>query len=44
MDGDILAQGLIELIEYSYQQGSSSFLEACLERTSRLSVLGLEES
>jgi hypothetical protein len=25
MDGDILAQGLIELIEYSYQQGASSF-------------------
>ena len=24
---DILAQGLIELIEYSYQQGTSSFLE-----------------
>jgi hypothetical protein len=24
-DGDILAQGLIELIEYSYQQGASSF-------------------
>jgi hypothetical protein len=42
-DGDILAQGLIELIEYSYQQGASSFLEAYLERTSRLSVLGLEQ-
>jgi hypothetical protein len=25
MDCDILAQGLIELIEYSYQQGTSSF-------------------
>jgi hypothetical protein len=24
-DGDIMAQGLIELIEYSYQQGASSF-------------------
>jgi hypothetical protein len=24
-DGDILAQGLIELIEYPYQQGVSSF-------------------
>jgi hypothetical protein len=24
-DGDILVQGLIELIEYSYQQGASSF-------------------
>jgi hypothetical protein len=40
---DILAQGLIELIEYPYQQGASSFLEAYLERTSRLSVLGLEK-
>jgi hypothetical protein len=43
VDGDILAQGLIELIEYSYQQGACSFLEACLERTSRLSVLGLDQ-
>jgi hypothetical protein len=42
-DGDILAQGLIELIEYSYQQGASSFLEAYLERTSKLSMLGLEQ-
>jgi hypothetical protein len=25
MDGDILAQGLIELIVYSYQQGASFF-------------------
>jgi hypothetical protein len=41
MDGDILAQCLIELIEYSYQQGAFSFLEAYLERTSKLSVLGL---
>jgi hypothetical protein len=24
VDGDIMAQGLIELIEYSYQQGASS--------------------
>jgi hypothetical protein len=44
VDGDILVQGLIELIEYSYQQGESSFSEAYLERTSRLSVLGLEKS
>jgi hypothetical protein len=28
MDDDILAQGSIELIGYSYQQGASSFLEA----------------
>jgi hypothetical protein len=40
---DILAQGLIELIEYPYQQGASSFSEAYLERTSKLSVLGLEQ-
>jgi hypothetical protein len=40
---DILAQGLIELIEYSYQQGASSFSEAYLERTSKLSVLDLEQ-
>jgi hypothetical protein len=44
VDGDILAEGLIELIEYSYQQGASSFLEAILERTSRLSVLGPKQS
>jgi hypothetical protein len=42
-DSDILAQDLIELIEYSYQQGASSFSEVYLERTSRLSVLGLEQ-
>jgi hypothetical protein len=39
--GDILAQGLIELIVYLYQQGASSFSEAYLKRTSKLSVLGL---
>jgi hypothetical protein len=43
MDCDILAQGLIELIEYPYQQGASSFSEAYIERTSKLSVLGLEQ-
>jgi hypothetical protein len=43
MDGDILAQGLIELIEYSYQQGTSSFSEAYIEITSKLNVLGLEQ-
>jgi hypothetical protein len=42
-NGDILAQGLIELIEYPYQQGASSFSEAYLEITSKLSVLGLEQ-
>jgi hypothetical protein len=44
VDGDILTQCLIVLIEYSYQQGASSFSIACLERTSRLSVLALEQS
>jgi hypothetical protein len=43
VDGHILAQGLIELIEYSYQEGASSFSKAYLERTSKLSVLGLEQ-
>jgi hypothetical protein len=40
---DILAQGLIELTEYPYQQGASYFSKAYLERTSKLSVLGLEQ-
>jgi hypothetical protein len=44
VDGDILAQGLIELIEYQYQQDASSFSEGYLERTSRLSVLSPEKS
>jgi hypothetical protein len=39
----IPGQGLIELIEYPYQQGASSFLEAYLKRNSKLSVLGLEQ-
>jgi hypothetical protein len=43
VDDDIMAQGLIELIVYSYQQGASSFLEAYLKRTSKLSVLGFEQ-
>jgi hypothetical protein len=42
-DGDFMSQGLIELIEYPYQQSASSFSEAYLERTYRLSVLGLEQ-
>jgi hypothetical protein len=33
-DCDILAQGLIGLIGYSYQQGIPSFLEAHLKKTS----------
>jgi hypothetical protein len=40
---DILAKDLIELIDYSYQQGASSFSVAYLERISMLSVLGLEQ-
>jgi hypothetical protein len=40
---DILAQGLIGLIEYSYHQGIPSFPEAHLQRTLRLSVLGPEQ-
>jgi hypothetical protein len=43
VDVYILAQGLIELIEYSYQQGASSFLEDCPKRTFGLSVLGPEQ-
>jgi hypothetical protein len=43
-DGDILDQDLIELIEYSYQQGVSYFSKGYLKRTSGLSVLGLEQS
>jgi hypothetical protein len=43
VDCDILAQGLIGLIEYSYHQGIPSFLEAHLQRTLGLSVLGLEQ-
>jgi hypothetical protein len=44
VDCDILTQALIELIEYSYQEGVSSFSEAYLERTLVLSVLGIEQS
>jgi hypothetical protein len=43
VDCDILAQGLIRLIEYSYHQSIPSFLEARLQRTSGLSVFGLEQ-
>jgi hypothetical protein len=39
---NILAQGLTGLIGYSYQQVATSFPEAHLERTPKLSVLGLE--
>jgi hypothetical protein len=44
VDGDILAQCLIELIDYSYKQDASCFLEACLKRTFGLSMIGLEQS
>jgi hypothetical protein len=40
---DILTQGLIGLIEYSYHQGIPSFLEAQLQRTPGLNVLGPEQ-
>jgi hypothetical protein len=40
---DILAQGLIELIEYSYHQGIPFFSESQLKRTLWLSVLNMEQ-
>jgi hypothetical protein len=43
MDGNILVQGLIELIEYSYQQGAS-FFESLSWKNSNLGVIGLEKS
>jgi hypothetical protein len=43
VDCDILAQGLIGLIEYSYHHGIPSFSEAHLQRTLGLNVLGLEQ-
>jgi hypothetical protein len=43
VDCDNLAQGLIRLIEYSYRQDIPSFLEAHLQRTSELSVIGPEQ-
>jgi hypothetical protein len=43
VDCDILAQGLIGLIEYSYHQDIHSFLEAHLQRTPGLSMLGPEQ-
>ena len=42
-DCDTPAQGLIGLIGYSYQQVTTSFPEAGLQRTPRLSVLGPEK-
>jgi hypothetical protein len=40
---EILAQGSTGLIEYSYQQGASSFPEAYLQISLKLIVLGLEQ-
>ena len=40
---DTPAQGLIGLIGYSYQQVATSFPGADLERTLKLSVIGLEQ-
>jgi hypothetical protein len=42
-DGDILAQGLIELLGYPYQQGASSFSEAYLERNLQVKHVWLGE-
>jgi hypothetical protein len=41
VDGDILAQGLIELIEYSYNKVHLLFWKPV---SNELSVLGLEQS
>jgi hypothetical protein len=43
VDCDILTQGLIGLIEYSYHQGIPSFVKAHMQRTMGLSMLGLEQ-
>jgi hypothetical protein len=43
VDYDILAQGLIGLIEYSYHQDIPSFLETQLQRTPGLSVFDPEQ-
>jgi hypothetical protein len=43
VDCDILTQGLIGLIEYSYHQGIPSFPEAHLQRILRLSLLGSKQ-
>jgi hypothetical protein len=43
VDCDILAQGLIGLIEYSYHQGIPSSLQAHLQTTPKLSMLGPEQ-
>ena len=40
---DILIPGLIELIKYSYQQVVTFFPKVDLQRTLRLSVLGLKQ-
>jgi hypothetical protein len=43
VDCDILTQGLIGLIKYSYYQGIPSFLKAHLQRSLGLSMLGSEQ-
>jgi hypothetical protein len=43
VDCDILTQGLIGLIEYSYHQDIPSFLKVHLQRTLGLNVLGPEQ-
>jgi hypothetical protein len=42
VDCDILTQGLIGLIEYSYHQGIPSFSRSPPTKNSGLSMLGLE--
>jgi hypothetical protein len=43
VDCDILTQGIIGLIEYSYHQGIPSFSKAHLQRTLGLSVFDPEQ-
>jgi hypothetical protein len=43
VDCDILTQGLIGLIKYSYYQGIPSFLKAHLQTSLGLSMLGSEQ-
>jgi hypothetical protein len=43
VDCDILTQGLVGLIEYSYHQGIPPFPEVQLKRTLGLSMLGPEQ-
>jgi hypothetical protein len=44
MDGDILDLRLNRINKVLIQQGTPSFTEVCLERTSGLSMFGIEQS